>query len=54
MAPNVSGAKKKNRETFPTNAAKETKEAAEMRKALLEMRRKIEAEQRALELQPSK
>jgi hypothetical protein len=42
MAPNVSGAKKKDPEALPTKAAMETKQAAEVRKALLEMREKVE------------
>jgi hypothetical protein len=42
MAPNVSGAKKKHQEALPTKATMETKQAAEMRKALVDMRQKIE------------
>ncbi len=44
MAPNVAGTKKRDRDAVPTKAAMETKEAAEMRKALVEMRNKIEAD----------
>lgn len=43
MAPNVAGTKKRDRDPVPTKAAMETKEAAETRKALVEMRKKIEA-----------